>query len=192
MPCALETDKLIGVVLAGGKSSRMGTNKALLPFQRCTLLEHMLSLLHTIPVRESFISGQYAGFSCITDLTPSQGPLGGIYSVLDMLFQRKTDYTVIFLPVDMPMLTVEVLRSLISALATYDAVYCNNHPLPFVMQVNEQLRLQLQEDKEMMRGAVHQFLARLNSRFITIPEQVLFNVNTPGQWSRVVKSSQSR
>jgi molybdopterin-guanine dinucleotide biosynthesis protein A len=87
-------------ILAGGKSSRMGTDKALLKFGGKNFLE---TLLHTLSMFKNVMistagSGQYEFMECrrAPDLYPGAGPIGGIYSSLascedDYLFVTACD-----------------------------------------------------------------------------------------------------
>ena len=70
--------KVIGMVLAGGLSSRMGSDKALSPYHGQTLLQHQAALL-AIAGLKVVVSGDYEGFDCIPDRVVRCGPLGGIY-----------------------------------------------------------------------------------------------------------------
>jgi molybdopterin-guanine dinucleotide biosynthesis protein A len=73
-------------VLAGGKSRRMGTNKALLGWRGKNFLETILQTLSIF--RDVFVStareDQYESVPCrkVPDLYPGVGPIGGIYSSL--------------------------------------------------------------------------------------------------------------
>ena len=87
----------IGVVLAGGMSRRMGVDKALLPFQGSTLLQHQVELLRPLCSRV-LVSGDYAGFDCVPDATERCGPLGGIYSIA----QLHPNAALLVIPIDMP------------------------------------------------------------------------------------------
>ncbi|HEY0977002.1 MAG TPA: molybdenum cofactor guanylyltransferase [Flavobacteriales bacterium] len=75
-----------GVVLAGGRSSRMGRDKALLPWNGGTLLEHAVERLRP-HAREILVIGDPALYDVphaltIPDDTPHQGPLGGLVTAL--------------------------------------------------------------------------------------------------------------
>lgn len=97
------------MVLAGGRSSRMGTNKALLDFQGLPLVEHMMDLLRQSGLEDIYISGDLDGYETIADQTPHAGPARAIADVM----QRLGRYDgVLFVPVDMPFLCPEVLRAL--------------------------------------------------------------------------------
>jgi molybdopterin-guanine dinucleotide biosynthesis protein A len=105
---------LSGFVLAGGRSSRLGRDKALLSWKGQTLLEHMVHLLGSIadPV-------QVVGRAPLPDRRPGLGPLSGIATGLEASF---TDANV-FVAVDMPFLTKDLLRFLQSR------IEASSHPL---------------------------------------------------------------
>ena len=68
-------------VLAGGRSSRMGQDKALLPLAGKPLVEHMVAKLRRISDEVSILSNnpELARFApLVPDLRESCGPLGGI------------------------------------------------------------------------------------------------------------------
>jgi molybdopterin-guanine dinucleotide biosynthesis protein A len=76
----------LGIVLAGGKSSRMGSNKALLPLGNSTLLGRTLATMSQL-CPELVISGEpsiYAQYEqrIIADTYQGIGPLGGLYSCM--------------------------------------------------------------------------------------------------------------
>jgi molybdopterin-guanine dinucleotide biosynthesis protein A len=92
-----------GFVLAGGKSTRMGRDKALLDWHGRTLLDHMLDLLRSVadPVH-------VVGRDQLPDQLPGLGPLSGIATALDT---SSTDANII-VAVDLPHLTHDFLKYL--------------------------------------------------------------------------------
>lgn len=79
-------EDLFGFVLAGGKSLRMGTDKAALSLEGRTLLEHALSILRQVAGEVAILGsrqlyGDY-GVPVIEDIYPGCGPLGGIHAAL--------------------------------------------------------------------------------------------------------------
>lgn len=78
---------ITGVILAGGKSSRMGRDKALLPVGEKTLLEHILERFQRV-YDEVLVSvnapDRYPplGVPAVADITPGCGPLSGLQAVL--------------------------------------------------------------------------------------------------------------
>ena len=105
-------EKATLLVLAGGASRRMGRPKALLPFGEGTLLDHVIRRLS--PAFDQVLVSGDAG---IPDLHPGAGPLAGIEAGLlagrhDLLFAAACD---------MPLLTPELARLILSAAKGHDA-----------------------------------------------------------------------
>jgi molybdopterin-guanine dinucleotide biosynthesis protein A len=80
--------RVSGVILAGGKSRRMGGSpKALIPFGERPLIQHIVETLETV-VPDCLVvtnsPGLYAflGLPMVGDVYPEGGSLGGIYSGL--------------------------------------------------------------------------------------------------------------
>src|ERR1700733_7227794 len=101
-----------GCLLAGGKSSRMGENKAFVSFHGQTLLDRALAALRAV-CGEVTIVGDPAIFGehgpVVPDLFPGCGPLGGIHAALA---QSSFDLNIL-LAVDMPFVSAELLRFLL-------------------------------------------------------------------------------
>ncbi len=100
-------------VLAGGKSSRMGTDKAFVVLDGRTLLARMLEVARALTsnVRVVGNPGKFAAFApVIEDLFPGCGPLGGIHAALR---SSPTDLNVI-LAVDVPFVSLALLQFLLT------------------------------------------------------------------------------
>jgi molybdenum cofactor guanylyltransferase len=103
---------ITGFVLAGGKSSRMGTNKALLSLQGSTLIEHTKRVLEQVCESVLILGSRrlYGPFGfCYEDIYPDCGPLGGIHVAL---LNSPTPYSLI-IAVDTPFVTPEFLNYLV-------------------------------------------------------------------------------
>lgn len=100
-------------VLAGGKSTRMGRDKALLEWRGRPLVEHALGKLRALGMPAHLLGTRpdLARFApVIPDNFPDRGPLGGIEAALGF---TDTELN-LFLPIDLPLLPVEFLRWLIA------------------------------------------------------------------------------
>ena len=103
------------VLLAGGKSSRMGRDKSALPVNGEPLWQRQLAILRATDPAELFISGKNdgpyanAGVEILADEFPDCGPLGGIATAL----RRCTGDRLLVLAVDMPAMTADFLRTLL-------------------------------------------------------------------------------
>jgi molybdopterin-guanine dinucleotide biosynthesis protein A len=100
-----------GFVLAGGKSTRMGQDKAQLQLNGRSLLEHALTGLRAV-CRDVAILGSYELYGKLApvyeDIFPGCGPLGGIHTALS---HSQTQYNLI-IAVDTPFLMPEFLSYL--------------------------------------------------------------------------------
>jgi len=121
-------------VLAGGQSTRMGRDKALVQFHGRALIEHALGKLRALGFAPAIAGSrqdlaEYA--PVIADNYPGSGPLAGIEAALT----AGRDDLSLFLPVDLPLLPVEFLRWLVararitSALATIPRLQGRPQPL---------------------------------------------------------------
>lgn len=111
-----------GFILAGGKSSRMGTDKALLVFQEEPLLKHMIKLIEPFCDKIA-ISGQNSDYSffcveMIPDLYSDCGPIAGIYS---SLHHSVTNWNLL-VSVDVPFVNEELFLFLISNIGESDCI----------------------------------------------------------------------
>jgi molybdopterin-guanine dinucleotide biosynthesis protein A len=114
-------DDVNAFVLAGGRSSRMGTDKAFVVFNRQTLLEGSLARLSAV-ASGTWIVGSREKFgpfgNVVEDEFPDHGPLGGIHAALRA---SKADLNLV-LAVDMPFVDVRFLKYLIAKAGAGKAV----------------------------------------------------------------------
>ena len=99
-----------GYVLAGGRSSRMGRDKALVELAGKPLVEHAVEKLRRVctDVRILSANAELEAYApLVTDLHPGCGPLGGIEAALA---DSSHDWN-LFLPVDVPFFPTTVLQS---------------------------------------------------------------------------------
>jgi len=97
-----------GIVLAGGRSSRMGRDKAMLPWRGHTLLDHMRGRLREAGAARVVISGAYPDPDAIPDEIGDGGPA----AALAQLAPKLDDGVWLLVPVDMPLLDTALLDTL--------------------------------------------------------------------------------
>jgi molybdopterin-guanine dinucleotide biosynthesis protein A len=78
---------MTGVVLAGGRSTRMGTNKALLEFEGVPIIERLLAALRPLFPELAIVANDVDAYRHLAvpvwpDRRPGAGPLGGIYTAV--------------------------------------------------------------------------------------------------------------
>ena len=100
------------LLLAGGKSARMGKNKAELLYEGKTFLELMLDKARQLGIEKFYISGYDSpreDVQTVWDLYEDRGPLGGLHAGMKVM---DTPYCLV-LPVDAPKLPQEILEALL-------------------------------------------------------------------------------
>lgn len=121
-------------ILAGGKSSRMGSDKGLLSVNGMTMTEHLIKTLNQLEIKTNIISGNKAyqqfGLTVVPDVIPDKGPLGGLYTAL----KRTRAQSVLLLSCDMPFIGVDTLQYLLLNSSSQNiTVFKNNEylqPMP--------------------------------------------------------------
>jgi molybdopterin-guanine dinucleotide biosynthesis protein A len=113
----------VGFVVAGGRSRRMGRDKALLPWRSGTLLDHAVTRLRAACDEVVLLTGdatRYAelGLPVVHDAWPDAGPLGGLLAGLERLGPTRAG---LFLAVDVPHAGVDLLSFLAEAGEGWDA-----------------------------------------------------------------------
>ena len=98
-------------ILAGGKSQRMGRDKASLPFQGATLLRYLIDRLNgladeTILITPGSDVNLGGNIKIVPDLLPDRGPLGGLYTALYYGSQQA----VAVVACDMPFASAKLLK----------------------------------------------------------------------------------
>ena len=107
-------NRFSAAVLAGGRSTRMGTDKAGLPFMGMTLAAYQAEKLKALGMTDLMLSGcrqEIPGARYVPDELPARGPLCGIHACLG----EAAHEAVLFLSVDVPLVPVETLRTLLDA-----------------------------------------------------------------------------
>ena len=101
------------IILAGGKSARMGQDKALLEFEGEPMWRRQIGLFRSLSPREIFVSGpRRASFPStlrhIEDMRPARGPLSGLAAALRVARCRM----VLVVAVDLPRMSPGFLAAL--------------------------------------------------------------------------------
>jgi molybdopterin-guanine dinucleotide biosynthesis protein A len=188
VPASLNT-QIAGVILAGGKSTRMGTHKALMSYRGARLIDHISDTMKDTNL-SVYVSGNIAPFICIPDLIEDIGPLGGIISSVDFL-RTQCIKTAIFVPVDMPYMNSQLLTQLLHYWNGQDAIHFSNHPLPRLLNFSPEvicvvnnIKMNPVRDRS-IRGLISQLNSYVCSPSDDAEKKALTNVNTPQDWKQI-------
>ena len=184
-------DNRAGWILAGGRSSRMGTDKALLEIEGRSLLQRVASEISQVcgSVRVVGDPARYAGFGIpvIPDLSPGLGPLAGIEAALTA---TTVEFNLI-VACDMPNVRAGELEDLFTAggdvaVPRHDdgrvEPLCAVYSRKCLAQVRKMLESGVRSVKEALRLLESDGFAL---RYVRVPRDNAFaNLNTPADLAR--------
>ena len=191
---------IYGLVLAGGKSTRMGQDKGLLEYHGIPQADYLYSLLETL-CEKTFMSlradqghTNKTKYRSILDEDIYRGPFNGILSA----HNRHPDVAWLVLACDLPLIDKISLKQLIDArddgaVATAMATQKSELPEPLVaIWEPKGLNKAIDYLKSAESSCPRKFLIRHNSK-IVIPEkdQVLLNANNPEEYKEALTIIQS-
>jgi molybdenum cofactor guanylyltransferase len=180
-------------ILAGGKSARMGSDKAFLELSGRSLLSRALDLARAV-TPDVRIVGDPEKFAAhgvvVADIYSARGPLGGIHAALS---NSTTDWNLI-LAVDLPFLEPRLLSYLIAEAQASDAVVTvpsaggHLHPLCAVYrkQFSVAAGRALAEDRNKVDALFSEVLVRILDEQELVAAgfnpSIFRNLNTPEEW----------
>lgn len=187
-----------GIILAGGKSTRMGRNKAFLQIEGQSLLERSLISLQAIfgqvliSANDQALYGGY-GVEVVGDSVLDQGPLAGIQAAL-----CKAAYDVCFFTAcDIPLIDEKEIRYLYSLISGYDIVATRSqkgiHPL-FAFYHKNCLNI-IERNLAVEKRRIVDIYPDCRVRYVEMAELAeqglaghsFINVNTPEEWEQYLK-----
>ncbi len=133
----MDHSKILGVVLAGGKSLRFGEDKSQVKLNNKSLIDHILSEVLTEFKELLIVSNNPIEFnkseniSIISDFKNNLGPLGGVLTAMKWIKDNKKDYQWIStFPTDTPFFKNQILKDF------HDKINLKNGKLFFIKSNN--------------------------------------------------------
>ena len=186
-------EKVSAFVLAGGKSTRMGTDKAFLQVQGRTLLVNALELGRAVADQVRIVGdpAKFGEFEAVVeDVYTGHGPLGGIHAALT---SSETDLNVV-IGVDLPMLEPRFFKYLIQVAeesgATVTVPQLGKHYEPLCAVYRREFGRPAEEALKRGQNKIDGLFSGIPIRAVRDEEllengfsQRMFrNVNTPEDW----------
>ena len=176
-----------GYVLAGGRSSRMGRDKARLPFRGMLLIEAVAREVEKAAGSAVLVGYRdpVPGLLSIPDLHPGEGPLGGILTVLH---HSPAEWNLV-VACDMPEASAGFLNLLLDKAASSGAAALvpagpSGMAEPLCAVYHRSCRAAFDQVFDQGRRKVTEALAAVATIRLSVPETLYFqNVNTPDDWS---------
>lgn len=190
----------MGFVTAGGKSSRMGADKAWLKLDGRPMIEHVIAALTPVVSSVAIIANraeyQRLGFPVIADTNVDIGPLEAIRTAL----ANSTSSKIILVACDLPFITSDLLRFLLSLSGDRQSVV----PIGSDNRFEPLCAVYSREALPVVEEIIHSGQRRISPLFDRVPtrvvafdelrhlsgfEQFFENINTIQDYQRALKNS---
>ena len=186
-------ENFTGIILAGGKSQRMGTDKGLLPLKGKPFVSHIYEALKpivgdNIVVVSSNADYDALGYTRIEDLIADKGPVGGLYTALK---QSKTKFNLV-LSVDVPLVSTDLLQWLVDKHEDsfmMSQLQVQEKTSPLIGVYDRSMRILLGEhlagNQLKLRGVIDE----VNHQTLEVPEKwsaQVQNINTDEDYKKIV------
>ena len=183
-------------ILAGGASSRMGTDKSQLLLENQTFVERIAATLLTVSNTIRLVGGsENSKLPTVPDVYPKWGALGGLHAALTVC---RSEWAIV-VACDLPFVTPELFRTLASLRGDYDAVVPMQpdgrpQPLAALYRADPCAR-QATELIENGRRRPLDLLQSVNTRWVGFAEianldqaeRFFVNINTPEDYYGIVR-----
>ncbi|MDZ4717909.1 MAG: molybdenum cofactor guanylyltransferase [Roseiflexaceae bacterium] len=174
------------IILAGGASSRMGTDKRRLQLwgdHGPNLLEHVLAIAGRLCHERIIVLNDPAQWPqldahMVADAYPGTGPLGGVASGLAAMASQRA----LVLACDMPLLRVELLQGLIEASPGYDVTLPLRHREPDRPRNHFAVEPLLAVYARSCLSVIEDYLQRGERRMIAPLAELRVNTIAPDVW----------
>jgi molybdenum cofactor guanylyltransferase len=174
--------QISGIILSGGKSSRMGRDKALIRFRGKLLINYATELMHEL-ADEIIISTnnedyKKLNFPIVADNYKNVGPLGGIEASLRLSGNKLN----LIAPCDNPFLTKELFHLLLNKIDGFDAAVPRNPKgkiEPLTACYSKEVLPVIVEQIEKGDFKVQNFLKQIRTAYVDT-NYTFENFNAPG------------
>lgn len=189
---------ITGVILAGGKSSRMGVNKSFLKLGSQTIIEHIVNLMKSIFSEVIIITNtpdeyKFLNLPLYEDIYKWKGPLAGIHSALTHSQTEK----IFVLSCDVPLMSKDMIEYLIEYKSVKSVIFCEaaGYHQPLVGVYSKKILSEIEKfisNNEMSDKSFHHFLENIDIEIIhpeDLPfyrDEIYLNINRPIDYEMVL------
>ena len=196
-------DKYSLLLLVGGKSSRMGKNKAELLYDGMTFVEQLITKAEAVGLTQIYVSGyqqEHGNVHIVWDEYPNRGPLGGLHACMKVI---ETPYCLV-LPVDVPQIPVDVLERLLTHHETH-AIKKGEKDVPLLLEHGDRKEYLIAIYPVVMVNAIEERIKERSASVhgmleeweyeccrIDIPAWQAANINTPDAYEGLILRKEKR
>jgi molybdopterin-guanine dinucleotide biosynthesis protein A len=184
--------KVMGLILAGGKSSRMGVAKISLMINDKSLLAIAVESLANcdsiiVAMKEYETPPDVSNIQKIGDDVNFNGPRAALYPAMKKAIGESYDFLQLN-PCDTPLVKKGIFQLLLDASSDVDCVvpvsdnrmhplHALVRPLPFLSALNQ------------VKGGIHRVIKSMNHLTVEVDEKMMLNINTPNDLEKAISQS---
>jgi molybdopterin-guanine dinucleotide biosynthesis protein A len=187
-------NKITAILLAGGKSQRMGSDKGVLKLKGKTFIKHICDALQPIVGSNIVIvstNKEYdaLGYTRVEDIIENKGPVGGLYTALAT---SKTKVNLV-LSVDVPLVSTELLEWV---LKNHDETFMvtqtksGDKTNPLIGVYDRSMRIVFGEHMAGNQLKLRKVIEDVKHQTLEIPKKwndQILNINTPEDYQNLIK-----
>jgi molybdenum cofactor guanylyltransferase len=161
------------IILAGGKSTRIGSEKGMVKFKGTPMISHVIKTVEKLNIPIIIISSnsiyEQFKYTIYADLIPNKGPLGGIYTGLHYSQTQKN----IVISCDAPLVSESILNWLLNASKNSDITVpkVEERIYPLIGIYSKQILPEIKDSLDKNQLGLTRFLSKVNSKIVTIATQ---------------------
>lgn len=182
-----EAARAAGFVLVGGRSRRMGRDKALLEIASTTLVEsiaaQVLAAAGSVALLGDPARYDHLGLKVVPDIIPGQGPLSGLHAALE----SSREEFVLLVACDMPNVEADFLRTLIQTAIQKEAKCVAGRTFrglePLCAVYHRSTCTEVARALAEGRLRIRELVAELGGIGIDADPRMVENVNTEDDWN---------
>jgi molybdopterin-guanine dinucleotide biosynthesis protein A len=184
---------ITGVILAGGKSSRMGTDKGVLELNGKKIIEHIISSIQPVVDEIIIISNNnnydYLGLKVYSDIIKECGPLAGIHTALSYSSTEKN----LVVSCDIPFINSDLLSYLVNNAGRCEVAIPvhngNTEPLCAVYskKCTDRFEELISKNELKMHNVFHHFITKeifISEKQSFYHPKLFVNINTPAELNK--------
>ena len=184
--------KVMGLILAGGKSSRMGVAKVSLMVNGKSLLAIAIEALADcdsiiVAMKEYENPPDISHIKKIKDEVGFSGPRAALYPATKRAIDESCDFLKLN-PCDTPLVKKDMFQLLLDVSSDVDCVvpvsgdrmhplHALVRPIPFLSALNQ------------IKGGIHHVIKSMNHLVVEVDEKMMLNINTPSDFENAINQS---
>lgn len=172
-----------GIVLAGGKSSRMGVDKTTLEYKGKMLAEWSVNILkpfcNEILVSSNNVTLMQLGYPIVADTFKDNGPMAGIVACLE----KAQNEICLVIACDTPFVSPNIYEELIRHMEDYKIVMASDEqgrPQPLIACYSKKIIAFLHDQLKKRKNALWMLSDHQEAKLISFPSHMFsLNINKP-------------